>query len=99
MIFSLKSSKYYTELIKNMTAPVSIEENGIKLKPELMEKEKLYHCIYNDKVLLFYKDEQEILNCYEIEEKEIVDKVKSFNKNDDVEKFFENYVKEKNLKK
>ena len=58
-----------------MASPISADENGIKLKPEIMEKEKLYHCIFNDKVFLVFKDEQEFLNCYEIEEKEIVDKI------------------------
>ena len=58
-----------------MVSPISADENGIKLKPEIMEKEKLYHCIFNDKVFLVFKDEQEFLNCYEIEEKEIVDKI------------------------
>jgi len=58
-----------------MVSPISVDENGIKLKPEIMEKEKLYHCIFNDKVFLVFKDEQEFLNCYEIEEKEIVDKI------------------------
>ena len=58
-----------------MVKPISVDENGIKLKPEIMEKEKLYHCVFNNKVFLVYKDEQEFLNCYEIEEKEIIDKI------------------------
>ena len=53
------------------TTTPTVEEK----EPEIMEKEKLYHCIFNDKVFLVFKDEQEFLNCYEIEEKEIVDKV------------------------
>ena len=60
-----------------MVNPISVDENVIKLKPEIMEKEKLYHCVFNEKVFLVFKDEQEFLNCYEIEEKEIVDKVMS----------------------
>ncbi len=60
-----------------MVNPISVDENGIKLKPEIMEKEKFYHCVFNEKVFLVFKDEQEFLNCYEIEEKEIVDKVMS----------------------
>ena len=60
-----------------MVNPISVDENGIKLKPEIMEKEKLYHCIFNEKVFLVFKDEQEFLSCYEIEEKEIVNKVMS----------------------
>ena len=64
-----------------MVKPISVDENGIKLKPEIMEKEKLYHCVFNNKVFLVYKDEQEFLNCYEIEEKEIVDKIISLGDN------------------
>ena len=59
-----------------MVSPISADENGIKLKPEIMEKEKLYHCIFNDKVFLVFKDEQEFLNCYEIEKKKLL--IKSY---------------------
>lgn len=65
--------------------PVSAEKDGIKIRPEHMEKEKLYHCIFNNKVLVFYKDEQDLLNCYEIEEAELVEKIKTC-RNDEVEK-------------
>jgi hypothetical protein len=27
----------------------------------------LYHCIFEDKVFLFYKDQQELLHCYEVD--------------------------------
>lgn len=80
-----------------MINPVSVENDGIKLRPEHMEKEKLYHCIFNNKVLVFYKDEQELLNCYEIEETELVEKIKSC-KNDEIEKLFEEYIEQKKLK-
>jgi len=56
-----------------MDYPLSTGKDGIKIKPEKMESEKLYHCVYNDKVFLVYKDEQHFLNCYEIEEKELVE--------------------------
>ena len=81
-----------------MTNPITAGDDGIKIKPELMEKEKLYHCIFQDKVLLVYKDSQDILNCYEIEEKELVDKVKQNSGNDNLEKIFEEYIERKNLK-
>jgi len=29
-----------------MDYPIIAEADGVKLKPELMEKEKLYHCIF-----------------------------------------------------
>jgi len=80
-----------------MVSPISADENGIKLKPEIMEKEKLYHCIFNDKVFLVFKDEQEFLNCYEIEEKEIVDKVIS-SQTHDVDNILNEFIKNQKLK-
>ena len=81
-----------------MTNPITAGDDGIKIKPELMEKEKLYHCIFQDKVFLVYKDSQDILNCYEIEEKELVEKVKQNSDNDTLEKIFDEYIERKNLK-
>jgi hypothetical protein len=48
--------------------PVSINEEGIKIKTEKMEREKLYHCIFEDRVYLFYKDDMDLLHCYEVED-------------------------------
>lgn len=80
-----------------MPYPIIAEKDGIKIKPEYMEKEKLYHCIYQDKVIIIFKDSQDILNCYEIEEKELVEKVKECSNNAEVEKIFEQYIKQQNL--
>ena len=81
-----------------MVYPVSANSDGVKIKPEYMEKEKLYHCIFKDKVLIFFKDHQEGLNCYEIEETELVEKVKQSPNSKDVEKIFEEYIEKENLK-
>ena len=80
-----------------VASPVSAEKDGIKIRPQHMIKEKLYHCIFNNKVLIFYKDEQGLLNCYEIEELELVEKIKTCN-NDDVEKLFEEYIEQEKIK-
>ena len=80
-----------------MVSPISVDDNGIKLKPEIMEKEKLYHCIFNDKVFLVFKDEQEFLNCYEIEEKEIIDKVMS-SQTQDIDIVLNEFIKNQKLK-
>ena len=80
-----------------MDYPVIAEPEGVKIKPEKMQVDKLYHCIFQDKVLLFYKDEQEILNCYEIEEKEIVDGIKNAASPDDIEKILQKYIEKQNL--
>jgi hypothetical protein len=57
--------------------PVIVELDGIKLKPEIMNIDQLYHCIFDDKVFLFYKDEQELLHCYEVEDPTAVKEISS----------------------
>ncbi len=81
-----------------MPYPLTAEKEGIKIKPEHMEQEKLYHCIFNDKVVLVYKDSQDVMNCFEIEEEELVDQIKQCNDDDVVEKIFEDYIQKNNLK-
>ncbi|WP_316505664.1 hypothetical protein [Nitrosopumilus sp.] len=81
-----------------MTSPVSVDENGMKLNPEKMEKEKLYHCIFKNKAFLIFKDSQDVLNCYEVEEEELVEKIRKCVDDNDLEKLFEAYVKGENLK-
>ncbi len=76
-----------------MVYPVSVDENGINLKPEKMEKEKLYHCIFKNKAMLIFKDSQDVLNCYEIEEPDLVNQIEKCDNDDDLEKLFEDYLK------
>ena len=63
-----------------------------------MEKEQLYHCIFKEKLMLFFKDSQDFLNCYEIEEKDLVDQAKSAS-DADIEKIFEEYLRTQDLNK
>ena len=81
-----------------MSDEISVNDDGVKFKPEIMEKEKLYHCMFNDKIILAFKDHQDFLNCFEIEESEIVDKIKSSDKGD-IEMILEDYIEKENLKK
>ena len=55
--------------------PVLAESEGIKIKTEKMVTDKLYHCIYDNKVFLFYKDEESLLHCYEVENPEAVKEI------------------------
>ena len=48
--------------------PVVAEYDGIKIKTEKMITDKLYHCIYENKVFLFYKDDESLLHCYEVQD-------------------------------
>ena len=79
-----------------MNYPVTIGPEGIKIQPENMEVDKIYHCIFEDKVMLFYKEQNELLNCYEIEEKEIVEEVKKSN-SEDIESILQKYIDKNNL--
>ena len=81
-----------------MSYPLSSEKDGIKIKPDKMQHETLYHCIFQNKIMLVFKDHNEILNCYEIDEDEIVSKVKASNK-EDIEKILEEYIEKENLRK
>jgi hypothetical protein len=40
-----------------------------------MVTEQLYHCVYQNKVFLFYKDEQDLLHCYEVEDPNAVKEI------------------------
>ena len=75
-----------------MSYPLVPDEKGVKIIPELMEKEKMYYCLQNEKVILVFKDDQEFLNCYEIEEKEIVDSIKKCNNPDEIERTIQDYL-------
>ena len=81
-----------------MSDEISVNYDGVKCKHEIMEKEKLYHCMFNDKIILAFKDHQDFLNCFEIEDLEIVNKIKSAD-GKDVSIILEDYIEKENLKK
>ncbi len=80
-----------------MDYPIVAEAEGIKIKPELMDIEKLYYCIFQDKVMLFFKDQNELLNCYEIEEKEIVETIKTASSSENIENILQKFIDKENL--
>ena len=45
-----------------------------------------------------FKDSQEFLNCYEIEEEDLVNQIKNSKSDEDVEKIFESYVQKEDIK-
>jgi len=80
-----------------MTEPVTVNSDGVNVKPELMEKEKLYHCVFDNKIILVYKDHQDFLNCYEIEETDLVQRIKS-GIGQNIDSILEEYMEKINLK-
>ena len=80
-----------------MAEPLVANNDGVYVKPELMEKEKLYHCIFNNKIILVYKDHQDFLNCYEVEETDLVERIKSA-ADQNIDSILEEYMEKTNLK-
>jgi len=80
-----------------MDYPIVAESEGVKINPEKMEIDKLYHCVFKDKVLLFFKDQNDMLNCYEIDEKELVDSIKQSVSPDEVERILQKFIEKENL--
>jgi len=81
-----------------MSYPLSSEKDGNIIQPNKMQPETLNHCVYHNKVMFVYQDQNEILNCYEIDDNEIVSKAKGTN-NADIEKVLEEYIEKENLRK
>lgn len=79
-----------------MDYPIVVESEGIKIKAEKMEIDKLYYCICQEKILLFYKEKNEMLNCYEITEKDVVEEVKQA-QSEDIENVLQKYIEKKDL--
>ena len=84
-------------MLKPMDYPVISEPEGVKINPEKMEIDKLYHCVFKDKILLFFKDQNDMLNCYEIDEKDLVDSIKQSSSNDEVENILQKFIEKENL--
>jgi hypothetical protein len=61
--------------MENNYPVVTDNENKIKIKPELMIKEKLYPFIHEKSIFLFFKDENELIHCYEISDKDVKEKM------------------------
>ena len=58
-----------------MDYPVIVEQDGIKIKPEIMIVDKMYYCIYDNKIYIFYKDEENLTHCYEVDDATVVQEV------------------------
>jgi hypothetical protein len=79
-----------------MDYPIVVEAEGVKIKSEKMDVDKLYYCIYQEKILLFFKEKNDMLNCYEIVEKDVIDEVKQ-SQSDDIENILQRYIEKNNL--
>ena len=78
--------------------PIVAKNDGIVIKTEKMEVDKIYHCIYQDKVFLFFKDEQQLLNCYEVEDVETAETIRSNPDPESIKAILEKAVKKQQEK-
>ena len=78
--------------------PIVAKDDGIVIKIEKMEVDKIYHCIYQDKVFLFFKDEQELLNCYEVQDMEAAEAIRSNPDSESVKTILEKAAKKQQEK-
>lgn len=74
--------------------PVVPGQEGIKLKTEKMVADRLYHCIYDNKVFLFYKDEDGLLHGYEVENPDAVKEIAA--KPSEIESILRKYADQTN---
>lgn len=77
--------------------PVTSGSDGIKIRPELMERERLYHCIHGEKLMLVYKDDGDVLNCYEVQEEDLVRRVRECGDAGQINSILEEYIEQNNL--
>ena len=80
-----------------MASPVYVDENGVKFNPDIMVRERLYHCMSGDKAILVFKDSQDVMNCYEIEDPPLVEKIRQCNDDVELEALFDAYILDMNL--
>jgi hypothetical protein len=67
--------------------PLSVNDDGVNIKPENMEKEHLYHCVFKNKVILLYKEEEDLVN-----------QIKNSSNDSDVEKILQSFIDNKDIK-
>ncbi|MFY3740409.1 MAG: hypothetical protein HMLIMOIP_000847 [Candidatus Nitrosomirales archaeon] len=78
--------------------PIVATNDGIVIKTEKMKVDKIYHCIHQNKVFLFFKDEQQLLNCYEVEDAETAEAIKSSPDSESIKSILEKVAKKQQEK-
>jgi hypothetical protein len=98
--YSASGPKYRRLLYYNMDEdyPVIAKEEGIVIKAERMEVDRIYQCVYQNRVYLFFKDEDELLNCYEVEDEEAAEAIKANPDSDSVKRILQEAARKQQKK-
>ena len=75
-------------------APVESRKEGIIIRNELIEKDKIYTCIHEGRVFLFFKNELGLLNCYEVQDEDVANKIKANPDSESVKKILQELLEE-----
>lgn len=73
--------------------PIVVKNDGIVVKTKMMKAEEIYHCVYQNKLYLFFKDEHEMLNCYEVEDSEAAEAIKANPDSESIKEILQKYAK------
>ncbi len=55
---------------------IRVSDDKITIDIERMIVERIYPCIYKDRVLLFIKDDEGNFNCYEVSDEDLKSKIR-----------------------
>lgn len=72
-----------------MARAVSEEGGQLRIRPELMEDDRMYHCIVGGRLMLVYRDAQGVTHCYEVEDEAVVGAVRSCGSYGEAERLLE----------
>ena len=75
-----------------MSYPIRTFQSKINIKATEMLVEKLYYCICDEKLFLFYKDKDLLLNCFEINEVSLINKIKKIKDKNYIDKILDEYI-------
>lgn len=73
--------------------PVVVKEDGIIIKTKKMKNDEIYHCVYQNTVYLFFKDEHDLLNCYEVGDEEVAEEIKANPDSDSIKNILKKYAR------
>ncbi len=75
-----------------MSYPIHTSQSKINIRTSDMTTEKLYYCICSGTLFLFYKDKDLLLNCFEVTETDLINKIKNINNKNKIDKILEKYA-------
>ncbi|MEM0367749.1 MAG: hypothetical protein QW776_01830 [Candidatus Nitrosocaldus sp.] len=76
---------------------VNDDDGRITIRIEMMEVEHIYPCIFNGRVLLFIKDDDGMLNCYEVEDEDLKSKIMDNPSHDSIVRILQQIISDRTV--